>query len=70
MAEHVTGLAPMQVPAWQVSICVQAFPSSQTAPSCLVGLEHVPEAGSQVPALWHWFSGEQMVGFAPVQRPF
>src|SRR5690606_33540193 len=31
-ALHVTGLAPVQVPAWQVSVCVHALSSSQAGP--------------------------------------
>ena len=43
----------MQAPAWQVSICVHAFPSLHVAPFVLAGFEHVPELGSHVPATWH-----------------
>lgn len=32
-AVQTSGLAPTQTPAWQVSVCVQALPSSQVAPS-------------------------------------
>src|SRR5258705_469962 len=52
-AEQVTGFAPVQTPAWQVSLCVQALPSLQVVPSALLGLEQVPVTGSQVPASWH-----------------
>jgi len=52
-AAHTTGLAPVQVPARQVSLCVQALPSSQVLPFGFSGLEHVPVAGLQVPAAWH-----------------
>jgi len=48
-----TGFAPMQLPAWQVSLCVQESPSAQALPSALFGLEQVPFAGSQTPASWH-----------------
>jgi hypothetical protein len=49
-AVHVTGLAPVQVPAWQVSVCVHALPSLHAVPSFALGLEQVPVPGSQVPA--------------------
>ncbi len=31
LAEQATGFSPVQVPAWQVSDCVQASPSLQSA---------------------------------------
>src|SRR5438132_877033 len=68
-AVQTTGFAPTQAPAWQVSLCVQALPSLQVAPSGLLGLEQVPVAVSQVPASWHWSRAEQVTGFAPVQTP-
>src|SRR5438552_303223 len=62
-------LVPMQLPAWQVSVCVQASPSEQALPSALSGLEHVPFAGSQTPAAWHWSRAAHTTGFVPVQVP-
>src|SRR5205809_6576997 len=59
----------MQLPAWQVSVCVQASPSAQALPSALSGLEQAPLAGSQTPATWHWSSAVQTTGFAPMQTP-
>jgi hypothetical protein len=50
-ALHVTGLAPTHVPAWQLSLCVQALPSEQLVPSVLGGFEQTPVAGAQVPTL-------------------
>jgi hypothetical protein len=50
LAVHATGLLPMQLPAWQVSVCVHPFPSLQAVPSSFVGLLHVPVAPSQIPA--------------------
>jgi len=41
LAAQVTGLAPVHAPAWQVSVWVQASPSSQGPP--LVGAQ-VPRA--------------------------
>ena len=43
----------MQLPDWQVSVCVQAFPSLHVVPFASTGFEHVPFDGSQVPAPWH-----------------
>src|SRR5437870_1950887 len=51
-AAQTTGLVPVHTPARQVSVRVQAVPSSQAAPSGFAGLEHVPVAGSQEPAAW------------------
>src|SRR5215813_6622883 len=52
-AEQTTGFAPTQAPASQVSVWVQASPSVQTVPFGFSGLEQMPLAGSQTPALWH-----------------
>ena len=49
-AVHVTELLPVQVPLWQVSLCVHALPSLHDAPLFLAGFEHVPVPGLQVPA--------------------
>jgi hypothetical protein len=68
-AEQTTGFAPVQVPAWHVSVCVQAFPSLQVAPSALLGFEHVPLLTSQVPAAWHWSEAEQTTGLLPWHTP-
>src|SRR5882724_5359086 len=68
-AVQATGLAPMQAPASQVSVCVQALPSSQGAPLGLAGLLHMPVAGLQAPAVWHWSAAVQTTGLAPTQAP-
>ena len=52
-AEQTTGFAPVQAPAWQVSLCVQALPSLQALPLVLAGLEQVPFVGLHVPVSWH-----------------
>jgi hypothetical protein len=57
-----------QVPATQVSAWVQASPSLQAVPSATGGFEQAPEAGSQVPAAWHWSDAVQLTG-APLQAP-
>jgi hypothetical protein len=49
---------------------VQALPSLQVLPSVFVGFEHMPVAGLQVPAVWHWSRAVQLTGLAPVQAPF
>src|SRR5207249_11251161 len=66
---QTTGFVPVHVPAWQVSVRVQALPSLQAAPSGFAGLEQVPVAGSQLPAAWHWSAGAQTTGFMPVHVP-
>src|SRR5262245_8851783 len=68
-AVHTTGLVPVQVPAWHVSVWVHALPSLQVAPSALTGFEHVPVAELQVPAMWHESWAVQTMGFWPVQAP-
>src|SRR5256885_1283029 len=66
---QTSGLGAVPVPAWQVSVPVQALPSLQEAPLGFAGLEHVPVAGSQVPATWHWSVAAQTTGFVPVHVP-
>src|SRR5947207_1121263 len=66
-AVHTTGLAPTQMPASQASVCVQALPSSQGAPSSLAGLLQTPDAGLQTPTVWHWSAAVHTTGFAPTQ---
>jgi hypothetical protein len=51
---QTTGLAPVQVPLWQVSDWVQALPSVQAAPFALFGFEQTPVEVLHVPARWHW----------------
>ena len=53
LAVQTTGFAPVQVPAWQVVVCVQALPSLQAVPLGAFGFEQTPVAGLQVPATWH-----------------
>src|SRR5437879_10317641 len=68
-AVQATGLLPVHTPLWQVSVCVQALPSLQVLPLAFAGLEHVPVAGSQVPAVWHWSEAVQATALLPVQTP-
>jgi len=68
-AVHVTGLLPVQLPFSHVSVCVQALPSLHAVPSGFVGFEHVPLAGSHVPASWHWSAAVQVTGSLPVHVP-
>jgi hypothetical protein len=53
LAVQVTLLEPTQVPLWQESVWVQAFPSEHAVPLAAVGFEQVPVLGLHVPALWH-----------------
>jgi hypothetical protein len=68
-AVHVTGFEPVHVPDWQLSVCVQAFPSLHVVPFAATGFEHAPVAVSQVPATWHWSEAVQVTGFEPVHVP-
>ena len=65
----MTGLVPVQVPDWHVSVCVHELPSVQPVPSFAAGFEQTPVPGLHVPATWHWSSAVQVTGFAPVQIP-
>src|SRR5256712_9049027 len=57
------------MPAAQVSVCVQALPSSHGAPSSLAGLLQTTGAGLQAPAVWHWSAAVHVTGLAPTQMP-
>src|SRR5439155_15568690 len=69
-AVQTTGFEPVQLPLWQVSVCVQALPSLHAVPLLAIGLAHWPVAVLQVPATWHWSSAVQTQGLDPVQVPF
>src|SRR5438093_182247 len=69
-AGHDVARLPTQAPFWHVSAWVQVFPSLQALPSGLVGFEHVPVVGLQVPASWHWSGAGQTIAFVPVHVPF
>ena len=66
---QVTGLAPVQTPFWQVSVCVHRLLSTHAVPSFFVGSEQVPVAASHAPAAWHWSLAVQVTGLAPKHRP-
>src|SRR5262249_6459271 len=68
-AVQLTGLPPVQMPAWQVSTVVQALLSLHVVPFALAGFEHSPVAVLHVPALWHWSSAVHVTGLAPVHVP-
>jgi len=59
----------VHVPAWQMSVCVQALPSLHNVPSVAIGFEQLPVAGSHVPATWHWSLAVHVMGLEPVQTP-
>ena len=65
----MTGLLPVQAPAWQASVWVHALPSLHVVPSGRLGLEQTPDDGSHVPAAWHWSEAVQMTGLLPVHTP-
>jgi hypothetical protein len=69
LAVQVTGFEPVQVPAWQVSVCVQALPSLQEVPFGTAGLGQEPVEELQIPTLWHWSLAVQVTGFEPTQAP-
>src|SRR5207245_1892657 len=68
-AVHTTGFVPTQLALRQVSVCVQALPSLQGAPSGLAGLLQAPVAGLQVPAVWHWSEAVHTTGFVLPHAP-
>src|SRR3989442_1398430 len=68
-AVQTTGLDPVHVPLWQVSVWVQALPSLHALPSGLGGFEHRPVPVSQIPATWHWSEAEQTTGLEPTHAP-
>jgi hypothetical protein len=70
VAAQVTGFAPLQTPAWQVSVWVQELPSLHAVPFAAVGFVQAPVLGLHVPATWHWSCAVQVTGFEPVQAPF
>src|SRR5438552_1129894 len=67
-AGQTTALAPVQTPAWQVSLWVHRLPSLQAVPFGLAGFAQTPVDGLHVPAVWHW-SATHTTGLAPVQVP-
>ena len=60
---------PTQLPSLQASFRVQGLLSVHSVPSGFAGFEHVPFAGSQVPATWHWSAAGQLTGLLPVHIP-
>jgi hypothetical protein len=69
MAMHVTGLLPVHDALWHVYVWLQRFVPVQAVPLGAAGLEHMPLAGSHVPATWHWSRGLHVTGL-PAQVPF
>jgi hypothetical protein len=69
LALQVTGFDPAHTPAWQTSVCVQAFPSLHAVPSAAFGFEQVPLPGSHTPAVWHWSLAVHTTGLEPVHVP-
>jgi hypothetical protein len=69
LARHTTGFAPVQVPPWQVSVCVHALLSSHVVPLSALGFEQMPLVVSQTPTTWHWSLAWQTTGFAPEHAP-
>jgi len=70
-AAQITGMAPVHAPAWQVSDCVQALPSSQTVPFASVVWTQ-PVAGLQLSAVQGLLSLHEMLALEqapPAQIP-
>jgi hypothetical protein len=63
------GFAPVHVPVWQVSVCVQALPSLHTTPFAFCGLLHVPVLLLHVPTSWHWSIALQTTALPLAQLP-
>src|SRR5207248_17173 len=68
-AVQAIGLPPTHAPDWQLSLCVQEFPSLHAAPSALGGLEHIPVERSHMPTAWHWSEAMQVIGAPATQEP-
>jgi hypothetical protein len=67
---QTTGLVPVHLPDWQVSVWVQAFPSVHAVPLLLgTGAEHKPVPVWQVPGPLHWSPLVQTTGLVPVHLP-
>jgi hypothetical protein len=59
----------VHAPARQVSVCVQASPSSHAVPSGWSTFEQTPVFGSQVPPESHALAGGHTIGLLPVHAP-
>src|SRR5438876_5695839 len=55
-AVQTTGFEPVQVPDWQVSVCVQALPSLQAVPLAAFGFAEEQVDVLQAPATRQWWS--------------
>ncbi len=75
-AGQVTGLLPVQVPLWHVSVCVQALPSEQLLPFAaatqvavvaaqVIHVPHAAPAFCHVPLLSHVCGCDPLQVFAP-----
>ena len=68
-AVQITGFFPVQVPPWQVSVCVHPLPSLQAVSSAFAGFEHAPVPVLHVPTSWQESCAEHTTGFAPRHVP-
>src|SRR5262249_31799619 len=69
VALHWTGLLPVQLPPWHVSVCVHSFPSSHCAPLPFGVFGHWPVPGSHTRVWWHWSAAGHTTGLLPVHTP-
>src|SRR5204862_184505 len=68
-AVQTTGFEPVQVPDWQVSVCVHALLSLHAVPFVAFGFVQTPVPVSQTPATWHWSRAVQTTGVPLGQAP-
>jgi hypothetical protein len=69
LAAQITGLLPTQLPDWQLSVCVHAFPSLHDVPLLLAGVVQIPVVGLHTPVSWQESLGEHITGLLPTQTP-
>jgi hypothetical protein len=68
-AAHTTAEPPPHTPAWHVSPCVQASPSSQAVPFGSGTLEQTPVAGLHTLGFWHGSGAGHTTGLDPTHTP-
>jgi hypothetical protein len=65
---QTTGLAPVHVPAWHVSVWVQALPSEQDVPFGRGDASHASVVSLQTPTL-HWLPAAEQLRGVPEHVP-
>ena len=59
----------MQVPFWQLSVCVHALSSLQAVPFAFATGAGQPAPGTHAPTVLHWSAPAQVTAVPPVQAP-